>query len=212
MSEITEHVVRAQAKYLAERAKKIILETGDVTPIVVVVCRENPTNGEPLSAESCLVPIVPAAHHESPSFSVLNKIQTIALAGDALASILCATTWGIVERPARDHVVEYSSNDIATSELRQEVLTVSIEWNTGRVDSSVWLIERDQGFVDFVELPGRGQIVDVGGTIGNTFATRNRKTPPEIMIAAREVSLDILKEIGVAITAAFASRGPVGRG
>lgn len=208
--EITEHLVRAQAKHLQEVAKKALESRRDVTPSIVLVCRQRPIKPfEAFDAEHCCVPVfspfglADACVREQ----AINQARAIALAGDAFAVVGCMATWMVVKTgtPAELQADEALAMP-STHPERRDALVTWIEWSDGRYEAEVLQLTLDQGFVDFDRV--EANVIDVDRD--NNRILRDPAwgpVPPDIVESARTVAACSIVTVGEALRRLAALRG-----
>lgn len=202
---ITEHYVRAQARHFTELAKKALTEGSRVAPTCMVICRRHVQTDEPLTTETCLVPVLMRGKFSQESFEqFMVQARAAAIAGDAIASVLVVERFAVLD-------VLVKSADVAGHPDRRETLTTVIEWADRSVKPEPLVLAwtRDQGFVDFEDVTHR--VVQLDLVYGNeVFSdTPVDKVPADVMQAARNIAADVCIEFHER-QAALLSRGAKG--
>jgi hypothetical protein len=217
---ITEHFVRAEARYIVEKAKEVLVDKGGFPPSIFIACRVSPIDGTPLTTEDSIVPVI----HRSDDYTPRSKEETIykaravALAGDALASIVCMNSWGVIGLDAKtkedaDKImadIEAGRMRIDEHPNRVELIMVNIEWRGKSEVVAALKCVRDQGFIDFDEVPELSQSVEVNGAF--CIMPPPDWTPPASLVeSAREYSAGFVTKRST-LHERQASRGGIARG
>lgn len=194
---ITEHFVRAQAKWLLASAQEHINSGGGWSPHILVACTVDPKDGKtPVTAEHSIVPVVmgphPAHATEYMRGRFLESARALAIAGRAYATILCVETWMVVRdtftREEAERIAASTKPDVA--ENRRETLVCQIEWADRDPEASALYVVRDQGFVDYDEVPV-GNFCEVSGD-GSIMLPPGTEVPDHIQQCAIECVSEML--------------------
>lgn len=217
--EITEHYVRAQAKMLAERAKKHIANHGRFEPMMLIICRKSPHDGTDLDTTLACVPVVHRGGRTDEERELtLFAARAIAIAGEALATVICLNSMAVFAKGPEESkkLFEQSqSGNFTVDEHPDRVETnfTFIEWATNKVECvSAYRVVRDQGFVDFDEIAE--EFKESCLEVNNALAIMPRvedPPPPHIIEAARKYARDIVIDVRT-VMRDRAERGQVSRG
>lgn len=189
---ITDHFVRAHAKWLTERTKIAVARHGHMMPTFVVVCEVDPRTGDPITTEKAPVPVLGArCRGEAAQRAIVEDMvfsaRSIAIAGKARAVITCGLVWCVQRTAKADEVADVV---VSTDPERREYLMTTIEWADDQPFEAVaFRVERDQGFVDFVPDDSDGMI-DL--SCNALIVSRHDEVPPEILKASRELAKEFV--------------------
>lgn len=189
---IDDHLVRANQRYLFERAKRALREGKTPPTIFLLVIRRHPLTSEATTSERCLVPVV--AYPDEADELTMTRARAVAIAGDAYASCALAVCAGTPER-------------------RETIVGVT-EFHDGRIEVEVWNVVRDQGFVDFDLDPVSGPRLEQDSRDGSGVFPMPATLPiePHVVEKCREVSEDVLRDVGMFLGAARGAGAGVARG
>jgi hypothetical protein len=181
--EVTEHLVRAELKWLTERAKAKLVEQGCFSPIVLVVCTVSPFDGvTPMRGREACVPVIVAGEDfdDAMKQEMVSKARALAVAGRAIAAITCVDADIVV---GEENVRKLTGRPSEAVDGRRDAVVTVVEWNTGRSEAAIVPYTKDQGFVDFDDdIGGEG---DHCGGLMTIMPPPTANIPDEMRAAAR---------------------------